>query len=193
MENNNFTPGKSNGLRVVSETDKMAAFEETCKFVTYYMKSHHLSPLWGPLSNHELGGPASKEIAKEAYVRMFEERASWKENSSFATQMIEKAKRIIRDIVEDYNKKKEMEVRFDELSIRQEKDMGLNNQTTTVFELRDFGYKLAKNAVKDNPKLLKYLDALHEFDSYDYIASKLGITKEEVKELEKELLIKLNN
>ena len=54
--------------------------------------------------------------------------------------------------------------------------------------IREMGYEMARDAVKNYPELLAYLDALYEENDYGGIAKRMNMTKNEVKALEKELL-----
>ena len=59
--------------------------------------------------------------------------------------------------------------------------------------LRDMGYQMARDAVKDYPKLTAYIDALYECNDYKAIAKRLGISKSKVMEREAQLLQLLEN
>lgn len=187
-------PDERQRLAGVSREEKRQAFNATVKWVTGEMCRRGLSRKHGPLSQEAMGGDASKELAKIAYSKVFGGQVHWKPTCELTTQMIDIAYSEMGHIIRDYYRKgKDKETMMSQLSFKQQMDMELAQQVEADLQHRELGYDIARNAVKDKPKLLAYLEALYEEDDYRSIAKRLKISKPSVLELEKELLSILEN
>ena len=92
-------------------------------------------------------------------------------------------------IIEDYYEREEPELRLlSDQSFREEVEMNLADQWKFEANMRDMGYDIARNMVKNDPELTAYLDAMYKIDNYYGIASLMGIDVKEVLKLEKKLL-----
>lgn len=187
-------PDERQRLAAVSREEKRQAFNATVKWVTGEMCHRGLSRKHGPLSKEAMGGDASKELAKIAYSKVFGGQVHWKPTCELTTQMIDIAYSEMGHIIRDYYMKgKDKVTMMSRLSYKQQMDMELAQQVEADLQHRELGYDIARNAVKDRPKLLAYIEALYEEDDYRSIAKRLKISKPSVLELEKELLSILEN
>lgn len=176
-------------LKGVSQEEKKQALNATIRWVTGEMVRRGLSRHHGPLSDREMGGNASTEIAKIAYSKLFGGKVHWKPTCTLKTQMIDIAYSEMGHIIRNYyHKGKDKETVMSQLSFKQQMDMELAQQVEAESQLRKLGYDIARNVVKDKPKLLAYVEALYVENDYRGIAKRLKISKPAVLELEKELL-----
>ena len=181
-------------LYAVTDDEKQKAINATIRYVSGQMIERGLNRDSGPLSDKEMGGNASVEIAKIAYTKLFGGKVHWKPTCTLTTQMINIAYSEMGHIIRDYYAKgKDGESIMSHLTFNQQMEMELANQVSAESKLRNLGYDIAQKAVKGNLKLLSYLDALYEEDDYRAIAKRLNVTKSVVMELEKELLAILEN
>lgn len=182
-------------LRAVSLEEKMEVVEFTAAWVTWYMKKHNFSRDYGPLSDQEMGGQhASKEIAKIAYAKIFGGKVHWDPKRSLSSQMIYTAYSVIGHLVRDfYDKGKDMATPMYKLSEPQQAMAETSRDLDRNPHLREFGYFIAREVVKDQPQLLAYLDALYEEHCYEGIRRRLHISMKKVMELEEQLLNTINN
>ena len=184
-----LTPDEWLRLKAVSPDEKKRVVEFTAAWVTWYMKKHDLSRDYGPLSDQEMGGHASTEIAKMAYAKVFGGEVHWDPKRSLSSQMIYTAYSIIGHLVRDYFAKgKDLSTSMSRLSVTQQAMAEATRDLDRNPHLRDFGYHIARQAVQGQPQLLAYLDALYEEHTYDGIRKRLGIPMKKVLALEAQLL-----
>ena len=176
-------------LKAVSQDMKDDAMRVTASFVTWYMKKHNLSREYGPLSDEEMDGRASKIVAHMAYAKVFGGEVHWKQGRELSKQMIITASSIMRHQVRDYYAKgKDLANSMSKLTEHQQKKAEQEFDRSYSPHLREFGYDMARDAVRGKPHLLAYIEALYKERCYIGISKRLKIPEEEVKKLEAELL-----
>lgn len=175
-------------LQAVSDQEKHDAFEATAKWVTCEMTRRGFGPDYGPLSNMEMGGRASHELAKIAYSKLFGGDVHWKPNRSLVSQMIYIAYSEMGHIIRDYYEKgKHLATPESHLNESQLREMQQAQKQANT-ERRNLGYEIARRSVSGNPQLLAYLDALYQENDYAGIRRRLKIPLKKVMELEAQLL-----
>lgn len=143
----------------------------------------------GPFSFAAMGGNAVVVICQECIDALFAGEWHWKPGWSLLKQLKRMVDSKIGHIIRDYQKYDEMEmVMTSDEDFLTEAEMSLACQLEREANIREMGYEMARDAVKNYPELLAYLDALYEENDYGGIAKRMNMTKNEVKALEKELL-----
>lgn len=184
-----LTPEEWLRLQAVSPEEKERAMKFAAAWVTWYMKRHNLSRDYGPLSDQEMGEAASKALVKTAYAKIFGGKVHWSPKRTLSSQMIYTSYSEIGHIVRDYFAKgKNLSTTMNRLSDNQQVLLERTRDLDRNPNLREFGYHLAREAVKGYPQLLAYINALYEEHDYTGIRKRLGISMRKVMALEEQLL-----
>ena len=113
----------------------------------------------------------------------------WKPTRELSSQLIQIAKSKMSHIIERYYRDNQPKMRLlSEQSFREEVEMNLVAQWKFEANMREMGYEIARDIVRNDPELLAYLDAMYVDDTYQGIASLLQVDVATVKKLEKKLL-----
>ena len=148
-----------------------------------------------------MGEDVVGRIATECMEALFCGEWHWNPNRELSSQLIQIAKSKMSHIVRTFYNPNTPKLILESRLQTREDDEG--NSDREKFELdvaaqwefeanmRDMGYEMARNVVKDDPELLRYLDAMKELDNYYGIASLMEIPVNKVLKLESRLLKRL--
>ena len=155
------------------------------------------NPQFGPHSESHLGEPAVMFYTKHAREKYI--KGSWTRDKGETIYKF--LLRITRsEMGHQYDKWKNyacpMVLMMNNMKKQQRVDMEQSNEELAESLKReqmamDCAYAIAEEEVKDDPELLKYLDAMKKGNDYRTISKKLRITKGEVVALEERLLTRL--
>lgn len=176
-------------LKAVSQDEKDDVMKITSSFVTWYMKKHNLSREYGPLSDEELDGKATKIIPQLAYAKIFGGKVHWKKGRELWRQMMHTANSIMQHQVRDYYAKgKDLATNMSWMSEHQQKKAQRAFDHDFSPHIREFGYDQARNAVRGKPKFVAYVNALYKERCYLGVSKQMKIPIDEVIEVERQLL-----
>lgn len=189
MQKINMTTKEWERILAVKPEEKKKAMRNLARWVTSEITNRGFNLNYGPFSFSAMGGNAVEVISEECYEALFCGEWHWKETRNLTSMLIQIAKSKMCHIVRDYYKNGEPEMMLtSQMNPRQEVEMEMAYQWEMEAGMRELGYDIARNVVKDNAKLTAYLDALYEENDYAGIAKRLNMTKNEVMEQEKHLL-----
>lgn len=181
-------------LAVVTPQEKKRAALKVARWVNWAISAHGFDPEYGPFSKANVGGDPVKVITEECVEALFCGEWHWKPTRELSSQLINIAKSKMSHIIEHYYRDEQPKVKhLSDIKFREEVEMNLAAQWKFEANMREMGYEMARDAVRNKPELLAYLDALYEDDDYHGIASRLGVDVATVKKLEKKLLSFLAN
>lgn len=176
-------------LAAVTPKEREAALKKLQRWISWQIIHRGFNLEYGPFSAAALGGDAVDIISEECLEALFCGEWHWKPDRELSSMLINIAKSKMGHIIEDYYEKEEPELRLlSDQSFREEVEMNLADQWKFEANMRDMGYDIARNMVKNDPELTAYLDAMYKIDNYYGIASLMGIDVKEVLKLEKKLL-----
>lgn len=181
-------------LAAITHEEKKKAFKKFARWMHAEIIHRGYDPHSGPFSFDNMGGNALDVLTEECFEALLCGEWHWHPTWSLSSQLIEIGKSKIRHIIRDYK-------HYDNLTMmstgnddyREQFDRSVAAQLQREANLRDMGYDMARNAVKNHPKLVAYIDALYLSNDYATIAKRLGISKPKVKQLEEQLLELLEN
>ena len=194
MKHAHLTQAEWQQLAAVKDEQKKKAFNKLARWMHGEIIHRGFDPESGPFSPEAMGGNAIQKLCEECIEALFTGEWHWKPNYSLSTMLISIARSKIGHIIRDFEKRGNLQI----LSINDD-DFGKQFERTVAAQqqreanLRDMGYQMARNAVKNFPKLVAYIDALYECNDYTSIAKRLHISKPKVMELEAQLLQLLEN
>lgn len=174
----------------------------------------------GAFSEANLGIPAVEYFPMRAYqtLKSRDCKWKWKEGVKLSTLMINVIKSDMAHVLRDYILDGEPDVmansEFERLDASEDGYDDANEMVEIAPELRaqgflvktemelleelqkkelrrDTGYKIARAAAKEDPKLVQYVDLAFEQPDYRAISKKLKKTKPQVLEIEEELIAKI--
>lgn len=181
-------------LAAITPEEKQKAFKKLARWMHAEIIHRGYDPHSGPFSFDNMGGDTLDVLAEECFEALLCGEWHWHPTWSLSSQLIEICKSKLRHIIRDYK-------HYDNLTMmstgnddyREQFDRSVAAQLQREANLRDMGYDMARNAVKNYPKLVAYIDALYLSNDYAAIAKRLGISKPKVKQLEEQLLELLEN
>lgn len=176
-------------LAAVTRKEREKALRQLKRWVHWQIIKRGFNLECGPFSSGAMGGDAVEVISNECLEALFCGEWHWKSTRSLESMLIQIAKSKMGHIIEDYYEhgQPEMTLTSDQ-SFREEVEMNIAAQWKFEANMRDMGYEIAREAVKNHPDLLAYLDAMFKIDNYQGIASQLSIDVKKVMKLEKKLL-----
>lgn len=176
-------------LAAVTPKEREAALKKLQRWISWQIIHRGFNLEYGPFSAAALGGDAVDIISEECLEALFCGEWHWKPDRELSSMLINIAKSKMGHIIENYYEREEPELRLlSDQSFREEVEMNLADQWKFEANMRDMGYDIARNMVKNDPELTAYLDAMYKIDNYYGIASLMGIDVKEVLKLEKKLL-----
>lgn len=176
-------------LAAVTPKEREAALKKLQRWISWQIIHRGFNLEYGPFSAAALGGDAVDIISEECLEALFCGEWHWKPDRELSSMLINIAKSKMGHIIEDYYEREEPELRLlSDQSFREEVEMNLADQWKFEANMRDMGYDIARNMVKNDPELTAYLDAMYKIDNYYGIASLMGIDVKEILKLEKKLL-----
>ncbi len=181
-------------LSAVTPDEREKAFKKLARWMHAEIIHRGYDPNSGPFSFDNMGGNALDVLTNECLEALFCGEWHWHPTWILSTQLIEIAKSKLRHIIRDYNhygKPQMMSTGNDDY--RDQFDRSVAARLQREENLRNMGYEMARNAVKDFPDLVAYIDALYQFNDYSAIAKHLGVSKSKVRQLEQQLLELLEN
>ena len=143
---------------------------------------------FGAHSEQNLGINAITYYTEEAVLKLYHCKWHWKEDRSLSEQLIIIVNSLIQKNVEAYNRKPP-EATPKEVDIESLND----DRLMTYVQASDLGtesdpyYLQAQQAVKHDPQLLAFVDAVIDCDNTDEICARLDISKKQVYNLTKRL------
>lgn len=178
-------------LRLASVTpqERGRALKKVARWVTWAIRAHGFDLEYGPFSYAAMGGDPVEVLTEECLEALYSGEWHWKPTRELSSQLIQIAKSKMSHIIERYYRDKQPKMRLlSEQSFREEVEMNLAAQWKFEANMREMGYEMARDIVRNNPELLAYLDAMYVDDTYQGIASLLQVDVATVKKLEKKLL-----
>lgn len=178
------------------ERDKI--FEKLGYYITGYLRDRKFSLLQAPFSFDYLGTDLVRHVGQFGFRALWDGTWKWPEGRELLPQLKKIARSKIKHIIRDWYYD-ERNIKMDNMTPSEEtlveKAFGLldlddeDDNWEDDAEMRDLGFKKAKNMLKKKPMYLAYVIALEEAHEYDYIMEELGFdTVEEVLRLEKKVL-----
>ena len=201
MEDVFLTKEEWQRLADVPPEEKGRAFKKLFKWISFQIKHHGFDLDFGPFSFQMMGEDVVGRIATECMEALFCGEWHWNPNRELSSQLIQIAKSKMSHIVRTFYNPNTPKLILESGLQTREDDEG--NSDREKFELdvaaqwefeanmRDMGYEMARNVVKDDPELLRYLDAMKELNNYYGIASLMEIPVNKVLNLERRLLKRL--
>ena len=181
-------------LADVTPKEREKALKKLQRWIHYEIIKRGFSLEYGPFSRAAIGGDAVDVISEDCMEALFCGEWHWKPTRELSSQLIQIAKSKMGHIIEDFYEQDQPEYKLlSDQEFREEIEMNLASQYKFEANMRDMGYDIARDVVKDDPELLAYLDAMFKLDNYYGIASLLGIDVNKVMKLEKKLLTRLAN
>ena len=171
----------------------IAAMEDISKWLTEYLKG---KTQYGAFSMSALGEEPVTYFTERAVITFFE--GTWKRRKNETTREF-LGRIVISDMGHALRKwKKKGEARL--CSMDEEGMLRIVEEATQEWEenllqkeiIRKIGYEIAKEKVKDDPELTKYVNTMEDHNNYLEIARKMRIRITDLKVLEAELLELLN-
>ena len=176
-------------LAAVTPKEREAALKKLQRWISWQIIYRGFNLEYGPFSAAALGGDAVDAISEECLEALFCGEWHWKPDRELSSMLINIAKSKMGHIIENYYEREEPELKLlSDQSFREEVEMNLAGQWKFEANMRDMGYDIARDVVKNDPELTAYLDAMYKIDNYYGIASLMGIDVKEVLKLEKKLL-----
>ena len=176
-------------LSAVTPQEKRRALKKVARWVSWAISTHGFDPEYGPFSKDAMGGDPVEVLTEECLEALFCGEWHWKPTRELSSQLIQIAKSKMSHIIERYYRDKQPKMRLlSEQSFREEVEMNLAAQWKFEANMREMGYEIARDIVRNDPELLAYLDAMYVDDTYQGIASLLKVDVATVKKLEKKLL-----
>jgi hypothetical protein len=167
-----------------------AAVEDISRWLTDYLRGR---TQYGAFSMHVLGEEPVAYFTERAVLKFYE--GTWKRKKNETLREI-LGRIVISDMghaLRDWEKNGgallcSIDDNKDMLKAVEEATMQLNETLLERETLRKIGYDIAKDKVKDNTELTKYVNTMEDHNNYYDIARKMRIGITNVKVLEAELL-----
>lgn len=176
-------------LAAVTPEEKEKALKKLARWITYEIVHRGFDLEFGPFSFAAMGGNAVEVISQECYDALFGGEWHWKPTRELSSMLIQIAKSKMGHIIRDWHAQGCPNVKHtSELSYREQVEMDIARQWEAEANMRELAYDIAREALSGNPKMLAYVEAVHETNDYRAIAKRLKMTLKEVQELESELL-----
>ena len=199
MATENLTKEEWQRLAAVPPKERERAFKKLFKWIGFQIKHCGFDQDFGPFSYRMMGDDVVGRLGRECIEALFCGEWHWKPNRELSSQLIQIAKSKMSHIIRDfYNPntpkvllESGLQTREDDESDREKFELDVAAQWEFEANMRDMGYEMARNVVKDDPELLRYLDAMKELDNYYGIASLMELPVNKVLNLERRLLKRL--
>lgn len=176
-------------LAAVTPEEKEKALKKLARWITYEIVHRGFDLEFGPFSFAAMGGNAVEVISQECYEALFGGEWHWKPTRELSSMLIQIAKSKMGHIIRDWHAQGCPNVKHTSaMSYREQVEMDIARQWEAEANMRELGYDIARKALSGNPKMLAYVEAVHETNDYRAIAKRLKVTLKEVQELESELL-----
>lgn len=176
-------------LAAVTPEEKEKALKKLARWITYEIVHRGFDLEFGPFSFAAMGGNAVEVISQECYEALFGGEWHWKPTRELSSMLIQIAKSKMGHIIRDWHAQGCPNVKHTSaMSYREQVEMDIARQWEAEANMRELGYDIARKALSGNPKMLAYIEAVHETNDYRAIAKHLKMTLKEVQELESELL-----
>ena len=176
-------------LAAVTPEEKEKALKKLARWITYEIVHRGFDLEFGPFSFAAMGGNAVEVISQECYEALFGGEWHWKPTRELSSMLIQIAKSKMGHIIRDWHAQGCPNVKHTSaMSYREQVEMDIARQWEAEANMRELGYDIARKALSGNPKMLAYVEAVHETNDYRAIAKRLKMTLKEVQELESELL-----
>ena len=191
------TKGKETGQAYAEKLDPNNLEDSLVRLGFYLTGALNGNPQFGPHSESHLGEPAVMFYTKHAREKYIQ--GTWVQEKK--ETIYDLLLRITRsEMGHQYEKWKKyacpMVVVMNNMNKKQLEDLEQSDEELALSlkheqKAMDIAYEIAEEEVKDDPDLLKYLDAMKKGNNYRAISKKLRITKGEVTALENRLLDRL--
>lgn len=164
----------------------------------------------GAFSVQALGRPAVEHFSEIAMIKVFTGRWTWKEETKLTTLLCNCAESEMAHWVRKWRAKQaqdkvepqpasslyDPDKVLDGYGYDPEKDEALSDEERAAADEQEeqervIGYEEALEIVKDDPRLVKFVKAVHDLETCRQIEKRLKITVAEYDELEAELLKRL--
>ena len=177
-----------NRLASITSKEKEKAMNFLARWIHHEIIKRGFNLEVGPFSRAARGGYAVDVICDECEEALLCGEVHWKPDQELKWVLVDIAKSKMGHIIRDYYNRGHEYTLISDQEYREGVEMDIAEQW--IFEAcrRDWGYEQAREAVKNHPELLAYLDALFKDDNYYGIASLLGIDVKVVMRLETKLL-----
>lgn len=181
-------------LASVTTKERDKAFRKLQRWVSHEIIHRGFKRDFGPFSCGYMGGDPVEIISNECLEALFCGEWHWKPDRELSSMLINIAKSKMGHIIEDFYKQELTDVMLtSDETFREGVEKSLAAQWKFEANMRDWGYDIARKAVKDDEELLMYLDAMYKDDTYTGIASLMGIDVKNVLKLEGKLLRRLRD
>lgn len=192
--NVNLTLEEWERLAAVTPKERDKAFRKLQRWVSHAITHRGFKRDYGPFSYGSMGGDPVEIISNECLEALFCGEWHWKPDRELSSMLINIAKSKMGHIIEDFYKQELTDVMLtSDETFREGVEKTLAAQWVFEASKRDWGYEIARNAVKDDEELLAYLDAMFKDDTYIGIASLMRIDVKKVLKLEERLLRRLKD
>lgn len=189
MKNSILSEEEWSRLAAVTPEEKEKALKKLARWITYEIVHRGFDLEFGPFSFAAMGGNAVEVISQECYEALFGGEWHWKPTRELSSMLIQIAKSKMGHIIRDWHAQGCPNVKHTSaMSYREQVEMDIARQWEAEANMRELGYDIARKALSGNPKMLAYIEAVHETNDYRAIAKRLKMTLKEVQELESELL-----
>ena len=176
-------------LAAISSKDRDKAMRFLSRQVHHEIIVRGFSLDSGPFSRAAIGGNAVEIICEECLETLLCGEVHWKPDQELKWCLVDIAKSKMGHIVRDYYNRGQPEFSLiGDQDYRKDVEMDIAAQWIFEANKREWGYEQAREAVKNHPELLAYLEAMYKDDNYYGIASLLGVKVEVVYKLETKLL-----
>ena len=176
-------------LAAISSEDRDKAMRFLSRQVHHEIIVRGFSLDSGPFSRAAIGGNAVEIICEECLETLLCGEVHWKPDQELKWCLVDIAKSKMGHIVRDYYNRGQPEFSLiGDQDYRKDVEMDIAAQWIFEANKREWGYEQAREAVKNHPELLAYLEAMYKDDNYYGIASLLGVKVEVVYKLETKLL-----
>jgi len=195
MKKVSLEPDEWQRLVEISDEEMKAAMIKLAQRIHLEIHKRKFNLEHGPFSFGAMGGDAIKIISKECCEALMNGEWHWKKGRKLITQLTYIAKSKMGHIIRDYYRNGCPEVLMESnMTYQQQQDMEAAEQWDMEINMRDLGYDMARKAVKGIPEFERYVEALYDVNSYDFMVNKLGMESEnEVWALERKVLKYLNS
>ncbi len=181
-------------LATVTPKERDKAFRKLQRWISHEITHRGFKRDFGPFSYGSMGGDPVEIISNECLEALFCGEWHWKPDRELSSMLINIAKSKMGHIIEDFYKQELTDIMLtSDETFREGIEKSLAAQWKFEANMRDWGYEIARNAVKDDAELIAYLEAMFKDDTYVGIASLMGIDVKDVYKLEARLLKRLKD
>ena len=190
----NLTLEEWERLAAVTPKERDKAFRKLQRWVSHAIIHRGFKRDFGPFSYGAMGGDPVEIISNECLEALFCGEWHWKPDRELSSMLINIAKSKMGHIIEDFYKQELTDVMLtSDETFREGVEKSLAAQWKFEANMREWGYEIAREVVKDDEELLAHLDAMFKDDTYVGIASLMGIDVKKVLKLEEKLLRRLKD